>query len=69
MNETLEEIARAVFKDWFVDFGPVRAKMEGREAYLPEDVWRLFPESSGGVGAWVGARGLGGEKVGGLLRI
>ena len=44
MNETLEEMARAVFKDWFVDFGPVRAKMEGREAYLPEDVWRLFPD-------------------------
>ena len=44
MNETLEEMARAVFKDWFVDFGPVRAKMEGREAYLPEEVWKLFPD-------------------------
>ena len=44
MNETLEEMARAVFKDWFVDFGPVRAKMEGREAYLPEEIWRLFPD-------------------------
>ena len=44
MNETLEEMARAVFKDWFVDFGPVRAKMEGREAHLPEEVWRLFPD-------------------------
>ena len=42
MNETLEEMARAIFKDWFVDFGPVRAKMEGREAYLPEEIWRLF---------------------------
>ena len=44
MNETLEGMARAVFKDWFVDFGPVRAKMEGREAYLPEEIWRLFPD-------------------------
>ena len=44
MNETLEEMARAIFKDWFVDFGPVRAKMEGREAYLPEEIWRLFPD-------------------------
>ena len=44
MNETLEGMARAVFKDWFVDFGPVRAKMEGREAYLPEEVWGLFPD-------------------------
>ena len=31
MNETLEAMARALFKDWFVDFGPVRAKMAGRE--------------------------------------
>ena len=44
MNETLEEMARAIFKDWFVDFGPVRAKMEGRDAYLPEEIWRLFPD-------------------------
>src|SRR5215204_1894876 len=28
MNETLEAMARAIFQDWFVDFGPVRAKME-----------------------------------------
>ena len=44
MNETLEEMARAVFRDWFADFGPVRAKMEGRDAYLPEEIWRLFPD-------------------------
>ena len=44
MNETLEEMARAIFKDWFVDFGPVRAKIEGRDAYLPEEIWRLFPD-------------------------
>ena len=31
MNETLEEMARAVFKSWFVDFDPVRAKAEGRQ--------------------------------------
>lgn len=30
MNETLEAMARALFKDWFVDFGPTRAKQEGR---------------------------------------
>ena len=44
MNETLEAMARALFKDWFVDFGPVRAKMVGRESYLPPDVWSLFPD-------------------------
>ena len=30
MNETLEQMARALFKSWFADFDPVRAKMEGR---------------------------------------
>lgn len=43
MNETLEAMARAIFKDWFVDFGPTRAKQEGRAAYLPEHLWSLFP--------------------------
>jgi type I restriction enzyme S subunit len=43
-NQTLEAMARAPFKDWFVDFGPVRAKMERREPYLPADLWQLFPD-------------------------
>lgn len=43
-NQTLEAMARALFKDWFVDFGPVRAKMEGREPYLPADLWQRFPD-------------------------
>ena len=42
MNETLEEMARALFKSWFVDFDPVRAKMEGRNTGLPPDVAALF---------------------------
>ncbi|MDZ7319903.1 MAG: restriction endonuclease subunit S [candidate division KSB1 bacterium] len=45
MNETLEAMARAIFKDWFVDFGPTRAKQEGRPAYLPEHIWSLFPDA------------------------
>ena len=44
MNETLEEMARALFQDWFVDFGPVRAKLEGREPYLRPELWGLFPD-------------------------
>ena len=50
MNETLEEMARALFKSWFVDFDPVRAKMEGRwrrgESLpgLPADLHDLFPD-------------------------
>jgi type I restriction enzyme S subunit len=49
MNQTLEEIARALFKFWFVDFGPVRAKGEGRwkkgESLpgMPADMWDLWP--------------------------
>ncbi|MCY4646666.1 MAG: restriction endonuclease subunit S [Gammaproteobacteria bacterium] len=44
MNETLEEMARALFKSWFVDFEPVRAKMEGRDTGLPKDIADLFPD-------------------------
>ena len=44
MNQTLEEMARALFKSWFIDFDPVRAKMEGREPDLPPEVWSLFQE-------------------------
>ena len=44
MNETLEEMARALFKSWFVDFDPVRAKMEGRDTGLPNDITHLFPD-------------------------
>jgi type I restriction enzyme S subunit len=44
MNEMLEEMVRAIFKDWFVDFGPTRAKMEGRTPYLAPDIWTLFPD-------------------------
>ena len=44
MNETLEAMARAIFKDWFVDFGPTRAKVEGRSPYLVPDIWSLFPD-------------------------
>ena len=44
MNQTLEEMARTLFQDWFVDFGPTRAKMEGQDPYLPPELWGLFPD-------------------------
>ena len=44
MNETLEAMARAIFQDWFVDFGPVRAKLEGKKPYLSPELWSLFPD-------------------------
>ena len=45
MNETLEATARAVFRDWFVEFGPTRAKAEGRAPYLAPEFWDLFPDA------------------------
>lgn len=45
MNETLEAMARALFKSWFVDFDPVRAKAEGRDPGLPQPLADLFPDS------------------------
>jgi len=49
MNQTLEQIAQALFKSWFVDFDPVRAKADGRwkkgESLpgMPADMWDLWP--------------------------
>jgi type I restriction enzyme S subunit len=45
MNETLEAMARALFKSWFVDFDPVHAKAEGRDPGLPKPLVDLFPDS------------------------
>jgi type I restriction enzyme S subunit len=45
INETLEAMARALFKSWFVDFDPVRAKGEGCATGLPKEISELFPES------------------------
>ena len=50
MNQTLEQMARALFKSWFVDFDPVRAKMDGRWHRgqslpgMPADLYDLFPD-------------------------
>ncbi len=70
MNETLEEMARALFKSWFVDFDPVRAKMEGRWRWgeslpgLPAEYYDLFPDRL--VDSELGEipEGWGGEGVG-----
>lgn len=45
MNETLEAMARAIFQDWFVDFGPVRRKMAGLPTGLAPEVDALFPDT------------------------
>jgi len=45
MSATLEAMARALFKSWFVDFDPVRAKAEGRDPGLPPEIAALFPDA------------------------
>ena len=50
MAETLEAMARALFKSWFVDFDPVHARAERRLTGLPEDLAALFPDSFGDDG-------------------
>jgi type I restriction enzyme S subunit len=45
VNESLEAIARALFRSWFVDFDPIRAKAESRDPGLPQSLADLFPDS------------------------
>lgn len=46
MNETLEVMARAIFKSWFVDFDPVHSKVEGRQPFgMNAEYAALFPDS------------------------
>ncbi|TGK84817.1 restriction endonuclease subunit S [Leptospira bourretii] len=43
MNETLDAMARALFKSWFVDFDPVRKKADGLPTGLPKEIEDMFP--------------------------
>jgi len=45
MSQTLESMARALFKSWFVDFDPVRAKANGRDPGLGPQLAGLFPDA------------------------
>ena len=45
MNHTLEDIAKGLFKSWFIDFDPVKAKTEGRSTGLYDEISNLFPDS------------------------
>ena len=48
-------MARTIFKDWFVDFGPTRAKSEGGTRYLTSELWDLFPavlDADGNPAGW-----------------
>ena len=63
MSQTLESMARALFKSWFVDFDPVHAQAEGRDPGLPTRIAELFPFSLlgsrlGRHSRWMGVSGL-----------
>src|SRR6185312_1274505 len=45
INETLESMAKAIFKEWFIDFGPVKAKAEGKKPFgMDDETAALFPD-------------------------
>jgi type I restriction enzyme S subunit len=44
LSKTLEAMGRTVFKNWFVDFGPTRAKIDGSAPYHAPDIWAQFPD-------------------------
>ena len=67
MSETLEEMARALFRSWFVDFDPVRAKAAGRPSGLPPDVDALSPASFEASELGEIPAALGGENAGPTL--
>ena len=50
LMETLEAMARALFKSWFVDFDPVHARAEGLSTGLTDAIAALFPDSFGDDG-------------------
>jgi type I restriction enzyme S subunit len=75
MNETLEATARALFKSWFVDFDPVRAKAESRDPGLPKSIAGLFPDSFEGSelgeipkGWWASVLGEEVKRCGGRIQ-
>jgi type I restriction enzyme S subunit len=56
LNQTLEATARRIFNDWFVDYGPTRAKLDGAAPYLEKSLWELFPNELDGQGLPLGWR-------------
>ena len=70
MNETLEATARAIFKSWFVDFDPVKAKIEGRKpSCMDAKTAALFPSAFQDSPLGKIPQGWTVEKVGNLVEI
>ena len=68
MNETLEAMARALFQSWFVDFDPVRAKMEGRDPGPASSPRPTLPRPARRFGSGLGARRMGSRRAWRLYR-
>ena len=70
MNATLEAMAQAIFKSWFVDFDPVRAKMEGREPVgMDAETAALFPDAFEGVDGQEVPEGWNVSTIGSVLEL
>jgi type I restriction enzyme S subunit len=69
MNETLEAMARALFKSWFVNFDPVRAKAAGLDPGLPQPLADLFPDSFEGSELGKIPKGWEVKRLGDLLEL
>jgi type I restriction enzyme S subunit len=64
MNATLEEMARALFRAWFVDFDPVHARAAGEApAHMPPAIAALFPDSFADDGLPMGWRSVGLDEI------
>ena len=69
-NTTLEAIAEAIFKSWFVDFDPVRAKAEGREPEgMPPEIAELFPSEYEESELELVPMGWEAEKIGNIANV
>ena len=70
MNETLEAMARAIFKSWFVNFDPVKAKMEGKKPVgMDTETAALFPSAFQDSPLGKIPQGWAAEKIGNLVEI
>lgn len=69
MSQTIESMARALFKSWFVDFDPVRAKAVGSDPGIPIDLADLFPSSFEDSDFGEVPKGWGSWRVGDVGRV
>ena len=70
INETLEATARAIFKSWFIDFDPVKAKIEGRDpSFMDTETASLFPSALQDSSLGKIPNGWEVERIGNLVEI